>query len=442
VKNFLLKSPFVLLCCFVFLSQALSQAQTQATNTDKARGREMLAMIKQDLIKNYYDPAIRGMDVEARFKIADDKIKEAATPGQILGIIGQVLIELDDSHTFFLPPSRVNKTDYGWTMQVVGDRCFVTAVAPGSDAEAKGVKPGDEVIQAGGYAIDRKNHWKFQYLYNALRPQPFIKVVLQAPGGERRELNLAAKIIPGKQQVNLTDYNELQKIVRNSETDERIGKDRFKNFGKDLLIWKMNEFDLPDLKTDEALEKARDHKTMILDLRGNGGGYESNMLRLVGSLFDHDVKVADVKTRKETKLVTAKSRGEKSFTGKLVVLIDSNSGSAAEMLARVVQIEKRGTIMGDQSAGAVMRARHYQREVGLDVVVFYGASITVSEVIMSDGQSIEHVGVTPDKVVLPTGADLAANRDVVLSQAAALLGVELTSEEAGKLFPKKWRSPW
>ena len=82
-----------------------------------------------------------------------------------------------------------------------------------------------------------------------------------------------------------------------------------------------------------------------------------------------------------------------------------------------------------------MTSRFFGDEVGLDVVVFYGASITVSDLIMSDGQSLEHRGVTPDEIRLPTAEDLAAGRDTVLSYAASLVGVKLDPVEAGKLFP-------
>ena len=82
-----------------------------------------------------------------------------------------------------------------------------------------------------------------------------------------------------------------------------------------------------------------------------------------------------------------------------------------------------------------MESRRFSDEVGLDVVVFYGASITVSDLIMTDGQSLEHLGVTPDDVRLPSAQDLAAGRDTVLSYAASLFGVTLDPVEAGKLFP-------
>ncbi len=57
---------------------------------------------------------------------------------------------------------------------------------------------------------------------------------------------------------------------------------------------------------------------------------------------------------------------------------------------------------------------------------------------MSDGKSLEKVGVTPDELILPTGADLAAGRDAVISRAAEVLGFKISSEMAGALFPVEW----
>jgi carboxyl-terminal processing protease len=127
------------------------------------------------------------------------------------------------------------------------------------------------------------------------------------------------------------------------------------------------------------------------------------------------------------------------FGGQLIVLIDSRSGSAAELFARTVQLEKLGTVIGDRSAGAVMQSRLFPFELGADTVIFYAASITDADIIMTDGKSLENTGVTPDKLMLPTGADLAAQRDPVLAYAASLAGVKLDPEKAGALFPVEWR---
>lgn len=422
----------IALLTLVLLSPLTVAAQQKLESKDRERGFVMLNRVKEEFKNNYYDPNFRGMDVDARFKLAEERIKQATSVGQILTTIAQVLIELDDSHTFFLPPSRSTRTDYGWDMRMIGDRCFIIDVDKGSDAEAKGVKPGDEILEAGGYKIDRTSLWKFIYLYGALRPQPGIRVTLRSPNGEPRQLDLLAKQKREKDVVeNQHDWRE-QEIRLWKEAE--LVRDRFKSFGDQLLVWKMNDFDLDDSEVDSAMSRAKKHQALIIDLRGNGGGWVSTVTRIVSNLFDHDVKICDIKGRKENKPLIAKTRGDKIFTGKLTILVDSGSASASEVLARTVQLEKRGTVVGDQTAGAVMASRQYWDQAGLDFVVYFGVSVTVWDLIMTDGNSLEHRGVTPDQVKLPSGEDLAAKRDVVLSHAASLAGVTLDPLEAGKLF--------
>jgi len=409
----------------------------QSLDLDRERGRSMLKMVKSDLKKHYYDSTFRGIDLDARFKQADEKVKEATSVGQVFGVIAQVLIELDDSHTFFIPPSRSSRTDYGWQMQMIGDKCYVVAVKPGSDAEAKGLKPGDEIYSIDGIELARENMWKFQYLYYALRPRPGMRVVIQRQG-KQEQMDVMAKVRQVKMHVDLTS-SDIWDLMREYETEERLNRHRYYEIGEDLMIWKMPEFNLENSGVDDMMEKARKRKGLILDLRGNPGGYEITLQRMLGHFFEQDVKVGDIKGRKETKPLMAKTRGDKIFKGKIVVLVDSRTGSSAEIFARMMQLEKRGTVIGDRTPGAVMRAVHESHELGADSIIPYGVSITVADLVMADGKSLERVGVRPDELMLPTGADLAARRDPVLAHAAKLLGVGIDAEKAGALFPIEWK---
>ena len=113
---------------------------------------------------------------------------------------------------------------------------------------------------------------------------------------------------------------------------------------------------------------------------------------------------------------------------------------AAEIFARVIQLENRGIVLGDRSAGAVMESKYYVHAVELDPknVTQYGTWITIADVVLGDGKSLENVGVTPDEHIVPTPSDLAVGRDPVLARAAELAGTKMSAEEAGRIFPLEW----
>lgn len=431
-----------LIAAFILLiaSGVFRSTYSQSLSLDRDRGHNILENVKNDIKKNYFDPGFRGIDLEARFKIADEKIKQATGLGQIFGIIAQVLVEFNDSHTRFLPPQWSSRTEYGWQMQIIGDKCYVTAVKPGSDADAKGLKAGDLIYAINSYRPTRETLTTLRYIYYTLSPQKALQVVAQSPGGQPRQLDLMAKVQQGKQVINLTEIGEsdINDFIREVEREGRSNPHRYYDNDPDVFIWKMPRFNLSPDKVDDMISKARKHKALILDLRGNPGGYEETLLRLVGNFFEQDLKIGTLVRRSEKKPLTAKTRGKDPFKGQLVVLVDSESGSSAELFARTIQLEKRGTVVGDTTAGAVMRARFFNHALGTDTVIPYGVSVTDADVIMTDGSSLEKFGVVPDVVLLPKGEDMAAKRDPVLARAAELVGAKLSTEKAGSMFPIEW----
>lgn len=399
----------------------------------------MLRDVDEAMRKHYYDPKFHGLDLAARFKAAQEEIEKATSLSQAFWAIAAALDPLNDSHTHFLPPSRPFRISFGYRMMMVGDGCFVAEVRPGTDAAAK-LKPGGQILTFEGYSPTRDTLWRMEYFLNGLAPRAVHRLQVRAPDGAERAVSVQARVRQEKHVVNLTGGDggsDIWQLIRQEETAEHLLRQRYIEMG-DVFLWKMPEFDMNDEGVDHMWGRARKFKTVILDLRGNPGGLVSTLGRMVGNVFDHDVKIADRIGRKELKPQIGKTRGGNAYTGKIIVLVDSRSASAAELFARTMQLEHRGTVLGDASSGSVMESRYYPLEQGMDTKIFYGASITDADLIMADGKSLEHNGVVPDERVLPTAADLAAGRDPVLARAAALAELTLDPVAAGKLFPFEW----
>jgi len=404
-------------------------------------GRTILGSVQSDIKKNYYDPTFHGIDIDAHFKAADEKIKQANSLNEILGIIAAAVMDFNDSHTYFLPPRRATRVEHGWAVKMIGEKAFIVAVQPGSDAESEGLQPGDRVISIEGIAVTRKNLPSLQYIFYILAPRTAMDLQIEKPDGQRRQLAIAARVFEGKIITSLETgmASDRYNLIRELQTLARLYRHRYYEIGDDAMIWKMPQFDMPEAQVNDLMDKARKRKALVLDLRGNGGGQETTLLSLIGNMFDHDIKIGDLKTRSEVKPLIAKTRGKNAFTGTLVVLIDSESASASEIFARVMQQEKRGVVIGDRSAGLVMRARSHNHQFGQNLLVYYGMEVTDADIVHPDGKSLEPVGVKPDELMLPAAGDLAAGRDPVLAYAAKLAGLSLTAEKAGTLFPVEWR---
>lgn len=429
--------PYVVSLIFICVINIGSFAQvaivTQESREDpelnRSRGIRMLKQIKSAIKDRYYDRQYHGIDLNTKFDAAEERIRSLDKNWQIFRIIAGLVMEFNDSHTQFYPPGRANRVEYGFSVQMIGVNCFITDVKKGSDAAAKGLKPGDRVVGIGKFNPSRDNLWKINYLNYALDPQESLSVFILGPDNKEKEIRVAATFKSIKQ--------------RNEEAKERRKRKREDPYkchkiSPELIACRLETFSVERKHIDRMMAEVGTHPKMILDLRGNGGGYVKIAEYLSGHFFDRDVKIADFVQREKTRTSTAKSITDKVYKGELAILVDSNSASASEVVSRLMQIEKRGKVYGDVTAGAVMTSIYVpMAEVrgaeGFERFTTFGMNLTVADLIMSDGNRLENIGVIPDLPIGPTAFALANGTDPVLAHVAKQMGATLTDKQAGDL---------
>ena len=404
------------------------------SSSDRQRALSILEDVSKIVQSNYYDPKMNGVDWNANIASARAKIIASDSINEALGYVAVAVGALNDSHTVFIPPTHPVKVDYGLDYEMIWSRCFITHVRPGSDAQAKGLSPGDEILSFNGFTPSRENLWAINYLYNTLRPQPGFRLEVQTPSGEKRQVDAMAKVTPLADLAYRPGASVRYDLYRQDEDLEHLNRIQWVMMG-DIGIIKFPWFFYDPDQLAYLSQKIKKLSGVVIDLRGDPGGSVDTLKYFAGMFFDHDVKLADEVTRKKTEPITIKSQHHLVYNGKVIVLVDSKSASAAELFARLMQIEKRGIVMGDRSSGSVMESNDiWYSSMGVD----YDVQVTVADLIMTDGKSLEHRGVSPDIYAIPHPDDLAAGRDPVLAKAVAQLGVALTPDEAGKIFPYEW----
>jgi len=418
----------------VALTVTRSLPSQKMSRTDRDLAKSMLEHVSSDVRDHYFDQRLGGLDWTKLVADAEENIASAPDMEFANAQIEGLLERLHDSHTSLIPPTNGNVVEYGWQFQIIGKRAYITRVDPGSDAEKQGMRPGDELLTINGFALERATVEKLKAAMYVFVPLAHVAVDLRDETGKVSHLRIATKvsqrrIVFGTPQWNFTQF------INNMKDEWNEKRAKYKELGPDLAVLRIPMFVETGDDVDGILKKIHSHKTLIIDLRRTPGGEMASVESFLAHVFDRDVAVGQALQRGKIKPIAFKGKHHGSFGGDLIVLIDSESSSGAEIFARVVQIEQRGTILGDQSAGLVREARVFLHEFGISGF-FYASEVAVADTIMTDGKSLEGVGVQPDRTFLPTPADLAAGRDPVLAYAASLAGVTLSPEDAANLFPR------
>lgn len=379
------------------------------------------------LTEYYYDPKFKGIDLKARIETAKARVKTLQYNWQMYRVLVQVLMDFNDSHTTMLLPPRSDYFQYGFGMQMIGDDCMITSIKKDSDIASKGVEVGDQIVALGKFRPNRRDLWKMTYLIYKLDPNKTLDLTIRKPDGTEKALTINAKTMTDK------EYRAEQKARKERRKFEPF---KCQEIGAEVIGCKLYSFSVEKNDVDKMMKQAAKYPKLILDLRGNGGGYVIVEQHLLSYFFDREVKIADLITRKKTETRMTKPLGEKQYKGQVAVLIDSNSASASEMTARVLQLEKRAVIYGDQSSGSVMTSftipfRSIMSALSDAAIIRVGMSVTIADVKMRDGSRLENVGVTPDQLLQPSAIALAKKMDAVLAYAAVQFGVDISPEKAG-----------
>lgn len=182
-------------------------------------------------------------------------------------------------------------------------------------------------------------------------------------------------------------------------------------------IMTMRRFDetTSDLARKAALDfKSKNVKGVILDLRGNGGGLLTAAQDVAGLWLNNQTVVSERTNGKTTDTLT--SGGDTVLDGiPTVVLVNSGSASASEIVSGALQDHKAATLIGEKTFGK----GSVQKLINLgDGSVL---KVTVAKWYTPNGKNINKEGIEPDKKVDLTAADANAGRDPQLDAAKAYL---------------------
>ncbi len=210
---------------------------------------------------------------------------------------------------------------------------------------------------------------------------------------------------------SLTDYT----ITRDEVTDPSVKWEINDGVGY-MRISRFGESDTAALSKKAAREfKDANVKGVIVDLRGNGGGYVTAAQDVAGIWMSPGQTVA-VEKKGDKTLDTVKSHGPATLQNvPTVVLIDNGTASASEILAGALRDTNAATLVGEKSYGKGVVQIIKQLSNGDEM------KITAAKWYTPSGKNIDHEGIEPDENVAMTSEQYNAGNDTQKTKALEIL---------------------
>ncbi len=426
---------------------AVSESAPKELLTAKDR-KEVFEKIWKEIYNHYYDPSYNGVDWKEVRQRYTPLVEATKSDQEFYALMSQMTSELHDAHTRFNSPEqwknfrRQQGVTVGFSVDDVDGKTVVTSVIPGTDAAHAGVEQGMVVLRVNDTPVaervaeiekkrlpsssERATRW---FIYNRVFAGPAdspVKVTLQRADGSVFEVSVRRQIYSAAPEVTTHVLPSGNVYIR------------FDGFQRPIT----KEF-------RQALQKFRDAPGLIVDLRRNGGGDLAVLLPIAGYFFGRKTLFAKDSTRTGKPLSSyvglfklplqlyVGRPGEQIYSGPVVILVDAHSASSSEVFAAGMQDTLRAKVIGSQSCGCVLG-------IAKPRVMKGGGVLEMSEVLWFSpkGRKLEGTGIIPDKIVVPSVADLQRRRDPVLAEAdkslvrtAVLESKEAASRE-GKSEPR------
>lgn len=334
------------------------------------------------------------------WNLMDEKFvstKATSTPDsldKVRGAIAGLVDSFDDPYTVYLPPSEAEKfnediagnfSGVGMEVGLRNDLVTVIAPLPETPAEAAGIRTGDVVVK-----IDGKST-------------------------ENMTVDEAVSLIRGEEgtEVNLTIYREGQpefmekKIVRAVINIPTLDTE----VSGDVFIIKLYSFNaLAESKMRAAIDEYQrgGYKKMVLDLRGNPGGYLESAVT-IGGYFLPPGKVVvreNFGDAKEEKVYRSQGQILTDLDPEnFVILIDGGSASASEILSGALSEHKVATTIGQTTFG-----KGSVQEL-VDLPGDAALKVTIARWLTPEGVSFSEGGLEPLIVIENKIEDIEAGKD-------------------------------
>ncbi len=331
------------------------------------------------------------------------------------GAIKGMVQSLDDPYTFFMTPkeNQKSKDDLQGIFEGIGAQLglkngSIVVISPLKDspAEKAGLKPGDMIIKVDGKST---KNWTLLDAVKKIRGKHGTQVVLTVLRDTKK---LDIKIT--RDVINVPSVEtKTEKSVSCSKDCKKVGYIKINQFGdKTIKEW--------DRAVKEVYQKWNRKQIvgLVLDLRGNPGGYLNDAVYIASEFIPKGKVVVTQKSTIEKEKKYYANRNGKLLDIPVVVLIDRGSASASEILAGALRDYKRATIVGEKSfgKGSVQQALDFNDGSGLHV--------TIAKWILPDGDWINGKGLQPQIKIenkVSENSTLTRKEDLQLEKAISVL---------------------